>query len=577
MANESHNKSSSSSSSSGRGGAPSALTMLLIEWRWLFVVPIVLPLSFLYDKLWQIRQIFYELFQAAPKLHDRRVKAIQDQVVNWNKAGRPGGRLATARSEWLSISIRPEDYKTNCNKIKIDLYDVLAIDTKNRTVRVEPGVSMGQLTKALAKHGWTIPVVPELDDLTVGGLVNGYGIEGSSHKYGLFCDTCTAYEVVVASGELIRATPTNEHKDLFHGLPWSYGALGFLVAVEINIIPIQHWVHLVYRPVFGQGVDGVTKAFEQAMTGGADVPDARSPSSVPEFVEGLMYDKETAVIMTGNFVDAPPGPFARVNRIGLWYKPWFYKHVQTILHKAIAAKRRGNAAPSMLERVCSVFCNTSQIDATSVYDEYIPIRDYYHRHTRSIFWQGELIVPMGNNPIFRVLCGWMMPPKISFLKLTQPKSIREYHDEMMVVQDLLVPVSVLGDALTYFDKTFRCYPIWLCGHRTYKTEPQGALKPAASLPKGQNYEMYVDVGMYFIPGVKNYEAEKSLREMESWLIDNRGYQALYAQTHMTRAQFRQMFDCTLYDKLRAKHNAEGVFMDAYDKVCLKKHASPNSR
>jgi FAD/FMN-containing dehydrogenase len=29
-------------------------------------------------------------------------------------------------------------------------------------------------------------VVPELDDLTIGGLVMGGGIESTSHKYGLF-------------------------------------------------------------------------------------------------------------------------------------------------------------------------------------------------------------------------------------------------------------------------------------------------------------------------------------------------------------------------------------------------------
>jgi hypothetical protein len=32
----------------------------------------------------------------------------------------------------------------------------------------------------------TLPVVPELDDLTIGGLVMGGGIESTSHKYGLF-------------------------------------------------------------------------------------------------------------------------------------------------------------------------------------------------------------------------------------------------------------------------------------------------------------------------------------------------------------------------------------------------------
>jgi len=34
---------------------------------------------------------------------------------------------------------------------------------------------MGQVTSFLLPLGWTLPIVPELDDLTVGGLVMGTG------------------------------------------------------------------------------------------------------------------------------------------------------------------------------------------------------------------------------------------------------------------------------------------------------------------------------------------------------------------------------------------------------------------
>jgi len=39
---------------------------------------------------------------------------------------------------------------------------------------------------------------------------------------------------------------------------------------------------------------------------------------------------------------------------------------------------------------------------------------------------------------------------------------------------------------------------------------------------------------------------------------------LYAVTELSRAEYRQMFDCTLYDKVRKQYYAEGVFMDTYD-------------
>ena len=40
-------------------------------------------------------------------------------------------------------------------------------------------------------------------------------------------------------------------------------------------------------------------------------------------VEGIMFTKDKAVIMTGTFTNTyEPG---KLNRMGLWYKPWFYK------------------------------------------------------------------------------------------------------------------------------------------------------------------------------------------------------------------------------------------------------------
>ena len=40
-------------------------------------------------------------------------------------------------------------------------------------------------------------------------------------------------------------------------------------------------------------------------------------------VEGVMFTKDKAVIMTGTFTNTyEPG---KLNRMGLWYKPWFYK------------------------------------------------------------------------------------------------------------------------------------------------------------------------------------------------------------------------------------------------------------
>lgn len=144
---------------------------------------------------------------------------------------------------------------------------------------------MGQLTATLNPLGWTIPVLPEIDDLTVGGLVMGTGIESSSHKFGLFQHICVSYELVLSDGSLIKCTK-DENSDLFYSVPWSYGTLGMLTAVEIMLVPAKKYVKLTYWPVSGE--ENIAKKFI-----------AVSSNRSNEFVEGIAYSENEAVIMTG--------------------------------------------------------------------------------------------------------------------------------------------------------------------------------------------------------------------------------------------------------------------------------------
>ncbi|MBX3251856.1 MAG: FAD-binding oxidoreductase [Myxococcales bacterium] len=496
------------------------LTELLVKHRWATVVPVVLPLSKAYDTWWRFRNIWYRNWKNAAHRHEERVRSIQEQMAAWRRAGKPG-LLTTSRKGWQTVAVRTSEYKKTSYGIDVELHDILEIDLERRTVKVEPRVNMGQLTEALAPLGVTVPVVPELDDLTAGGLLLGYGIESSSHKYGLFADTVRSAELVLADGSVVTCS-AEENADLFHALPWSYGAHGFLTALELPLIPCKPYVRLTYEPVFG--TDAICARFEELIC--AD--------DAPEHVEVLFYDLDRAVVIHGDYADAPANR-RDVNAIGQWWKPWFYKHTETALERG-------------------------------AFTEYLPIRDWYHRHTRSLYWHGELLVPFGNHPAFRYPLGWLMPPKVSFMKLTQTERIRRYRDERNVVQDGLVPLRHLREGVQMFHREFECYPLWLCGHKTFRTSPPGMLQPS----EGRETEMFVDIGAWQVPRpVKRGEAWdgiQAVKNMEAWLRDHDGYQCLYAVTEQSRDEFWEMFDRTLYEQVREKYGAVGAFMDVYDKV-----------
>ena len=47
---------------------------------------------------------------------------------------------------------------------------------------------------------------------------------------------------------------------------------------------------------------------------------------------------------------------------------------------------------------------------------------------------------------------------------------------------------------------------------------------------------------------------------------------MYADSYMTKEEFRQMFDHTLYDEMRQKYNSSKAFPDVYEKVNKKARA-----
>lgn len=118
--------------------------------------------------------------------------------------------------------------------------DVIEFDASARSVVVEPMMSMRQINGYLLKHGFSLPIVPELDDLTIGGLVMGTGIESSSFRYGLFHKICLQFELLLPTGEVVTCDKDN-HPDLFHAVPWSYGTTGFLMSVRLQIVPVKKY------------------------------------------------------------------------------------------------------------------------------------------------------------------------------------------------------------------------------------------------------------------------------------------------------------------------------------------------
>lgn len=354
-----------------------------------------------------------------------------------------------------------------------------------------------------------------------------------SHKAGLYHETITSYEVVLGDGSLVTATCDNEHSDLFKALPWSHGSLGFLVALTLRIVKIKPYIKMKYIPVRGQ------KKYCDMIRdlSGANEP---IPKEFPDYIEGTVFSKDEAVIMVGDYSDYDPK--ITVNSCSRWYKPWFYKHVETFLKKGEGV-------------------------------ELIPLRDYLLRHNRAIFWVVEDMLSFGNDTLFRYLFGWLLPPKPAFLKWTTTPGVRAYTFTKQVFQDIVLPIQELERQIEIASVLFEKFPLLIYPCKIIDHGPMsGQLKRPDKkyLIPGTNYAMYNDLGVYGVPGKvkdkKPYNPVTAMRRMEEFTREVGGFSFLYADIFMTREEFEVMFDLSLYRVVRKKYHAEGAFPDLYNKV-----------
>ncbi len=486
----------------------------------------LLPVGTLLDAVSRVRARI-DLARARPQEHDRRVADVQAQVRRWAGLGRAERQpMCTDRKNWKSLSTRFPP-KHQWHRVRMGaLRDILSIDTARGTVRVEPLVTVGQATDFLVARGYLLAVNLEIAEATLGGLAMAVGMTTHSHKVGLLQETVVAYEVVLPDGSLVRATAT-EHTDLFRALPWSHGTLGLLVGLELRIIPCKSHVRLRYTP---------TRSHVETCE---TLHSLSTRDDAPDFIEATVFAKNRAVVMTGTFADDDGS--APVNRLGDWHKPWFYKHVE-------AQAEHGG-------------------------EELVPLRHYLLRHNRSIFWVVQHMIPFGNHPAFRWLAGWMMPPRISLLKFSTTPAVRQMTFTMQVFQDIVLPMSAMQQALDLTDELFAMSPVLLYPSRIYDHgDASGQLRPPRAKDRlpGKDYAMFFDLGVYGVPGPilagKPFATLHAMRQMEAFTHAVGGYPFLYADTFMTRAEFEEMFDLRLYERVRAKYGCDGAFPHLYDKI-----------
>ena len=154
-------------------------------------------------------------------------------------------------------------------------------------------------------------VVPQLKTITVGGAATGGGIESTSFRSGLVFDDIVELDVLTGAGEIVTATPDNEHADLYFGFPNSYGTLGYATRLRVRLEPIKPFVAL--RHLRFSRVEDLEAAIA------AIVADRQHDGIAVDYLDGVVFTESESYLTLGTLTDEP-GPTSDYTGQQIYYR-----------------------------------------------------------------------------------------------------------------------------------------------------------------------------------------------------------------------------------------------------------------
>ncbi|KAL2754174.1 hypothetical protein ACRALDRAFT_1081319 [Sodiomyces alcalophilus JCM 7366] len=510
--------------------------------------------------------------------HQAAVSCIAEQVKKFHEEGIPF-RIYHASTNSTRLSSRKAGEVVDTSILN----RVLDIDSQRQVVLVEPNVPMDQLVAATTARGFVPEVVPEFPGITVGGAFAGTAAESSSFRYGVFDRSVNWVEMVLASGDVVRASP-DENPDLFYAAAGACGTLGIGTLFEIRLVKVGPFIEVEYHPVY---------SFAEALA----LIDRLAADPSVDFLDGILFSNVSGAIITGRLTpsDHPdpnidgeankekkkePAPIVHFNRA---QDPWFWLHA----HASVPHAR-------------NTTCDTCPYSPSRKPEEAVeqgrvvnrvPVADYLFRYDRGAFWMAIYGQPT-----------WFAGRLTRFLfdKAMRTRNMYKamHHSgrsQSFMVQDLAIPRPNAQDFLDWCHQKLWIYPLWLCPIRTpaggtrapinfakhpslHGSPPLVSSFPESSFPdQPTSSDMWINIGLWGVKSTNwpHLTPQLGPNAFKVFVEDNRAVEAkikelgglkwLYAHCYYTEEEFWDVFDKDGYEKIRRDWGAQGL-PSLWDKV-----------
>lgn len=394
---------------------------------------------------------------------------------------------------------------------------VLEVDPDAGTADVQGMATYESVADAHLRHGVAPLVVPQLRTITLGGAVAGLGIESTSFRNGLPHESVREMEILTGDGEVVLASPDNEHAELFRGFPNSYGSLGYALRLRIEVEPVQPHVRL--RHVRFGSAEECARAVREICR------DREFEGWRVDYVDGTVFSGDELYLTLGTSVAEAPGTSDYTG--------------QQVYYRSIQRRRT----------------------------DHLTTHDYLWRWDTDWFWcsrafgvQHPLVRRLWprryrRSDVYRRIVSWDRRHGVS----DRIAQLRGQGGLEPVIQDVEIPVDRLPEFLDFFHREIGISPVWLCpvqlrdpmGWPLYPMDPD---------------TLYVNVGFWSaVPLQPGDSPGRFNRLIEAEVSELSGHKSLYSDSYYDEDEFWRLYNRPAYERLKKRYDPAGRLPGLYEK------------
>ena len=162
-----------------------------------------------------------------------RPASREDLVEIAVRASREGRAIRTFGSGYSWAALVPtSDYLVSFERLD----RCLEIDTDRATIKVQPGMTVWEMTEAAAEAGLTFPTMTIVPWITAGGAI-GAGCHGTGRDWKTVSDLVVEVELVLADGS-VRTVDADDPDQLLDAVRLNLGCLGMIYSITFQLVPM---------------------------------------------------------------------------------------------------------------------------------------------------------------------------------------------------------------------------------------------------------------------------------------------------------------------------------------------------